>query len=117
MTSNYWTNKENYKEFNDELFNTVTKENSLFKLWIGYLNGREVSAIATLVYEEEICGLYFNSIVAEVENEEIEKATILEALKLEDKNYIEFVVLQTSKEKVGLYEDLGFVVIPEEKLG
>lgn len=116
VTSNYCSNKEDYKEFNDELFNTVTKENSLFNLWIGYLNGGEVSAIATLVYEEEICGLYFNSTVAEAKNQEIEKATILEALKLEDKNYIEFVLLQTSKEKVGLYEDLGFMMIPEAKL-
>lgn len=116
VASSYCSSKEKYRQFNDELLNTVTKENSLFNLWIGYLNGGGVSAIATLVYEEEICGLYFNSTVAEAKNQEIEKATILEALKLEDKNYIEFVVLQTSKEKVCLYEDLGFMVIPEEKV-
>ncbi|WP_192812642.1 GNAT family N-acetyltransferase [Clostridium tunisiense] len=115
VTSAYCNNKEEFKVFNDELFATMTKEELPFTLYLGYLNGKVVSATSTVRFEE-VSYFYFTTVLEEAKNREIEMATIIEASRLEMEKDMELVIVQTCKEKIDLYEELGFVFIPEEKL-
>lgn len=103
------------EEVKRELFNTVNKEDTPFKLYIGYHRDEEVSALCTLKIDEDVCGIYLNSILPGVKREErvnIKKATILETLKLEiEKNRLELAIAQTSKDEVQLFEELGFQLV------
>ncbi|MEG0773802.1 GNAT family N-acetyltransferase [Clostridium sp.] len=111
----YCNNKEEFNVFKEELFDTVTKEESPFTLYLGYLNRRVISATCTIRFEE-VSYFYFTTVLEEDKNEEMQRATVTEASRLEMENNMELVVLQTSKERVELYKELGFVLIPEEKL-
>lgn len=115
VTPAYCRNEEDFKIFNDELFHNMTKEESPFTLYLGYLNGRAVSATSTLRLEN-VSNFYFTAVLQETSCKEIQMGTVTEASRLEMEKDMELVVVQTSKGKVDLYRDLGFVVIPEEKL-
>jgi molybdopterin-biosynthesis enzyme MoeA-like protein len=97
------------EEAKRELFNTVNREDTPYKLYLGYHRDKEVSALCTLKADDDVCGVYLISTISEIKREDIKKATILEALKIEvEKNRLELAIMQTSKNELKLFEELGF---------
>jgi hypothetical protein len=73
------------------------------------LNGKPVSTTAFHKFDDEVLGLYFTTVKGEINRNDIRRATIMEALKSENKDPLEFVLIQSSEEYVEMFEKIGFV--------
>jgi len=60
-------------------------------------------------FDDEVLGLYFTTVKSGNNRNEIRRATIIEALKIERNDQLEFVVTQSPKTDAGIMEKIGFV--------
>ena len=102
--------KEEEKEcFREIAYRATSNTDNGYTLYMGMLKGKPVSTIAFHKLDDEVKGLYFVTVKDEVSGCEIRRATIIEALKIERNDQLEFVVTQSPKTDVGIMEKIGFV--------
>jgi hypothetical protein len=102
--------KDDRKEsFREVLYRAVSNSENGYTLYMGILNGKPVATTAFHKLDDEVLGLYFTAVNGADSRNEIRKATIIEALKSEKNNYLEFVVTQSPEEYAGMLTKMGFV--------
>ncbi|WP_432405406.1 GNAT family N-acetyltransferase [Wukongibacter sp. M2B1] len=94
------------------LFNIVSNNDLGYKLYIGELKGKTVSASALLKSneDEEAAGLYFLSTLAEIRDQGIEAVTAAHTMIKGKEGGFELVVLQSNRECSDLFQGLGFKI-------
>lgn len=102
-------NKETKESFREIVYKAVSNSENAYTLYIGMLNGKPVATTAFHKFDDEVIGLYFTSVKGEINKNEIRIATIMESLKSEKSDRLEFVVIQASEEYVELLEKVGFI--------
>lgn len=100
-------NKEESELFKETVYTAVSNSENRYTLYIGMLNGMPVSTTAFHKFDDDVLGLYFTAVIGG--GYEIRRATIIEALKSEKNDALEFVVIQDSKEHVEVLREMGFV--------
>jgi hypothetical protein len=102
-------NKETKESFREIVYKAVSNSENGYTLYIGMLNGKPVATTAFHKFDDEVIGSYFTSVKDEINKNEIRIATIMESLKSEKSDRLEFVVIQASEEYVELLEKVGFI--------
>lgn len=98
--------KENFKEI---VCRAVSNGENCYTLYIGMLNGKPVSTTAFHKLDDEVQGLYFTAVKDESSRNEIRRATIIEALKSEKNDRLEFVLTQSPEEYAEIMIKMGFI--------
>lgn len=102
-------NKEEKGSFRETVYRAVSNSENGYTLYIGMLSGKPVSTTAFHKFDDDVQGLYFTAVKSEISRNEIRMATIIEAIKSEKNDALEFVVIQDSKERVKMLEKMGFI--------
>ena len=98
--------KESFREI---LYRAVSNSENGYTLYLGMLKGKPVSTTALHKLDEEILGLYFTAVNGDIIRSELRRATIIEALKMEKNDRLEFVMIQTPQENAEMLEEIGFI--------
>jgi hypothetical protein len=98
--------KESFREI---VYKAVSNSENGYTLYIGMLNSKPASTTTFHKFDDEVLGLYFTTVKSEISGNEVRRATIMEALKSEKNDRLEFVVLQESEGYVEMLEEVGFV--------
>lgn len=101
--------KENMESFKEKISNISTNNNH-YKFYLGYLNGKPVSAVSVLKHKDdsEVLGIYFLSTLPDVRNKGIGTSTVSEILKKEKVNGCELALIQTPRINRNMFKKLGF---------
>jgi hypothetical protein len=102
-------NNETKESFREIVYSAVSNNENGYTLYIGMLDGKPVATTAFHKFDDEVLGLYFTTVKGEINRNEIRRAIIMEALKSERKDPLEFVLLQASEEYIEMFEKIGFV--------
>ena len=102
-------NEDTKETFKEILCRAVSNSENGYTLYMGMLNGTPVSTTAFHKFDDEVLGLYFTSVRDQDRRNEIRKVTMIEALKSEKSERLEFVVIQSPEGYVEMLAQMGFV--------
>ena len=92
----------------EEIFDRRMKDRRDFEAWVGYLNGEPIASAAT-VTTGSVIGVYNVAVLPEFRGrgyaEAIMRYTVAQA---HERTGLERVILQSTRQAVGMYERLGF---------
>jgi len=101
--------KESKESFREIVYRAVSNYDNCYTLYLGMLKGTPVATTAFHKFDDEVIGSYFTTVKGDISIHEILFATIMEALKCEKNDRLEFVVIQAPDVYDEMLAKIGFV--------
>lgn len=101
--------KESKESFREIVYRAVSNSENCYILYLGMLKDTPVATTAFHKFDDEVIGSYFTTVIGDISINEIRFATIMEALKCEKNDRLEFVVIQAPEVYVEMLAKIGFV--------
>lgn len=93
-----------------DLYEVVTRKNNDYKLYIGMLDEKPISSVATLDINEWSVGLHLLSTVPDLRRKGFGAITLSETIKKLRENDKGLVIVQSSEKHIKLFEKCGFKI-------